>query len=183
MSRYLITGATGFIGSHLAEMLVGQGHFVRCLVRESSDVSWLNSLRVELASGCFSDHRFLNETVSDVNVVVHLAGLTSAFTLKDLLKVNRDNTYHLAQACSRQQSPPIHVVVSSIAAAGPVASSLKLNASWLQTAGISCFFHCSAPASDFSPLEAQSELACIFGARQMQGRRLKNYMYMLSEVD
>ena len=121
MSRYLITGATGFIGSHLAEMLVGQGHFVRCLVRESSEVSWLNSLRVELASGCFSDHHFLNETVSDVNVVFHLAGLTSAFTLKDLLKVNRDNTYYLAQACSQQQSPPIHVVVSSIAAAGPVA--------------------------------------------------------------
>jgi len=47
----LVTGATGFIGSHLAERLVRDGYQVRCLVRPTSDTTSLDGLDVELATG------------------------------------------------------------------------------------------------------------------------------------
>ncbi len=121
MSNYLVTGATGFIGRHLTELLVSRGEQVRCVVRESSDTSSLEKLGVELVVGSLTDRAFLEQAVRGVDVVMHLAGLTSAFSLNALLKVNRDGTYFLAEACARQEIPPVHVVVSSIAASGPVA--------------------------------------------------------------
>ena len=121
MSRDLITGATGFIGGHLAERLVDRGVEVRCLIRETSDTSLLDPLGVEFAKVGLHDRDLLNEAVRDVDVVVHLAGRTTAFALEELLKVNRDGTYFLAEACANQEIPPVHVVVSSIAASGPVA--------------------------------------------------------------
>tara|TARA_B100002052_G_scaffold298989_1_gene334605 strand:- start:2293 stop:3312 length:1020 start_codon:yes stop_codon:yes gene_type:complete len=121
MSRYLVTGATGFIGGHLAEWLISNGDAVRCLVRATSDRSILEKLDVEFVECELLDHENLNAAVEDVDVVVHLAGRTSACSRAQLLRVNRDGTFSVAQACARQTSPPIHVVVSSIAAAGPVA--------------------------------------------------------------
>ena len=47
----LVTGATGFIGGHLAQRLVEEGYQVRCLVRASSDTSLLDKLDVEIAVG------------------------------------------------------------------------------------------------------------------------------------
>lgn len=121
MNRYLITGATGFIGTHLTEVLVARGKTVRCLIRETSDTSLLENLDIDFVKGSLDDRRFLSESVRGVDVVIHLAGRTNAFTLGDLLEVNRDGTYYLAEACASQARPPVLIVVSSIAAAGPVA--------------------------------------------------------------
>jgi len=121
MCRYLITGATGFIGGHLAKKLVDQGADVRCLIRATSDSSLLDSLGVEIAKASLYERDLLREAVRDVDVVIHLAGRTTAFSLGDLLRVNRNGTYYLAEACANQEVPPAHVVVSSIAASGPVA--------------------------------------------------------------
>ncbi len=51
--------------------------------------------------------------------VFHLAGLTTAFRRRTLMRINRWGTRHVAQACARQSSPPRLVYVSSVAAAGP----------------------------------------------------------------
>ena len=53
----LVTGATGFIGSHLAERLVRDGYQVRCLVRPTSDTTSLDGLDVELATGDLTSAR------------------------------------------------------------------------------------------------------------------------------
>ena len=66
MSRYLITGATGFIGGHLAEKLVDRGVDVRCLIRETSDTSLLDPLGVEFVKAGLHDRDLLNEAVRDV---------------------------------------------------------------------------------------------------------------------
>lgn len=49
MMKILITGGTGFIGSHLVETLVSDGYDVRCLVRRTSKVNVLDNVGVEKA--------------------------------------------------------------------------------------------------------------------------------------
>ena len=44
----LLTGATGFVGSHAAEALAEDGHDLRCTVRESSDLRWIEGLEAEI---------------------------------------------------------------------------------------------------------------------------------------
>lgn len=117
--RYLITGASGFIGQHLAETLIRRGDSVRCLVRQSSQTQLLESLGVDLVRGHLGDPDSLDAALEDVDVVFHLAGATAAFSEADFMRVNREGTENLASRCAALEKPPIHVVVSSVAAAGP----------------------------------------------------------------
>lgn len=117
--RYLITGASGFIGQHLAEALVGRGDSVRCLVRSSSQTNLLEALGVELVRGDLGHPESLDAALDDVDVVFHLAGATTAFSAADFLRVNREGTENLASRCAALENPPVHVLVSSVAAAGP----------------------------------------------------------------
>ena len=51
----LLTGATGFVGSHVAEALVRRGHSVRTLARAGSDTAFLDSLGVQIVRGDLTD--------------------------------------------------------------------------------------------------------------------------------
>lgn len=119
MKRCLITGASGFIGGHLAEVLVSRGETVRCLVRKSSDRSVLERLGVEVCFGDVTDLDSLDEPVRDVDAVFHLAGLTSAHDVEHLYQVNRDGTLNLIRLLAELDKPPVLVHISSVAAAGP----------------------------------------------------------------
>jgi nucleoside-diphosphate-sugar epimerase len=120
--KALITGASGFIGTHLATSLVGEGHEVRCLVRRSSQTEQLSALGSELVYGDVTDADSVTAAVRGVDVVFHLAGLIKALTYEDLLRVNEQGTRHVAQACAERGQPPVMVLVSSLAAAGPSSS-------------------------------------------------------------
>jgi len=74
--KILITGATGFIGSALAEQLSGQKHEVFCLVRSSSNLRWISDLNVRLVYGELTRRETLDPLVKDMDVVYHLAGVT-----------------------------------------------------------------------------------------------------------
>jgi nucleoside-diphosphate-sugar epimerase len=69
----LVTGATGLLGSHIAEQLVARGEQVRALVRPCSDTSFLESLGVELVWGDLADPASCAEAVRGVGVVYHAA--------------------------------------------------------------------------------------------------------------
>jgi len=71
--RYLITGATGFVGSHLAEACVQRGYAVVTLARPASDTAFLQSLGVEIVRGDLHDEGALRQALADVNVVAHSA--------------------------------------------------------------------------------------------------------------
>ncbi len=71
----LVTGATGFLGSHIAERLVQRGEPVRCLVRPTSDTSFLQSLGVELVTGDITDAPTLNSALDGVGTVYHAAAM------------------------------------------------------------------------------------------------------------
>jgi nucleoside-diphosphate-sugar epimerase len=118
--RWLITGATGFIGTTLAERLLGRGDSVRALVRDPARADELRSMGAELVAGDVNRPDSLADAVPDVDAVVHLAGLVKAVTREDLFAVNAEGTRSLASAAVRTGCPKF-VLVSSLAAAGPSA--------------------------------------------------------------
>lgn len=72
---FLVTGGTGFIGSSLVERLVKEGHEVRCLVRKTSNLNFLNKLSVELIYGDIEDISSVERALDGVEVVYHIAGI------------------------------------------------------------------------------------------------------------
>ncbi len=69
----LVTGATGMLGSHIAERLVASGRRVRALVRPASDTRFLERLGVELVQGNLADVESCRRAVRGVEVVYHAA--------------------------------------------------------------------------------------------------------------
>jgi len=118
--KALVTGANGFIGSYLAECLVREGWDVRCLVRRTSNLRWIQSLPTERVYGEVTQPDSLRAAVDGVQVVFHLAGLTKARRRQDYFAVNAEGTAHLLRACAESgDSLERFVLVSSQAAAGP----------------------------------------------------------------
>ena len=117
--KVLVTGASGFIGHHLAKALVEQGDDVTCLVRGTSQIDRLEPLGVALVYGDVTDRESLSETVAGKSVVYHLAGCTKAIHRQQYYRVNEQGADNVAAACAAQKTPPVLIVVSSLAAAGP----------------------------------------------------------------
>lgn len=120
MTQVLVTGGTGFIGSHLVDALLSRGVKVRCLVRSRRRLRWLEGKPVELVEGDCADARTLAPAVNGVDVVYHLAGVTWASRESEFYVHNVEGTRNLLEACSTL-APALKrfVLVSSQAAAGP----------------------------------------------------------------
>ena len=118
-----LTGATGFMGSHLVGALQAQGFDVRVLARrEPSPPGWTGP-RPEVVAGDLSDVAALERLVEGAAVVVHCAAAIKAPDLAGFMAVNRDGTTRLAEAAARR-APGAHVLVgSSLAARAPEVSS------------------------------------------------------------
>jgi nucleoside-diphosphate-sugar epimerase len=115
--RALVTGATGFVGSHLAEALRGRGDEVTALVRSLARASALGP-GVRAVVGDLDDPASLAPAVEGQDVVFHVAGLIAAKSEGDFLRCNRDGTASLVAAAARAQVSRF-VYVSSMAAGGP----------------------------------------------------------------
>ena len=131
IDKVLITGATGFIGSHLAELLSKRGDRVCCLVRKTSNLQWLSPLNVEFCYGEVTDKDSLREAARDKDVVYHLASLTKAVKPEDYYRVNAEGTRNLLEACA-EENPGLKrfLLVSSLAAAGPSPSEKPIDETW-----------------------------------------------------
>jgi nucleoside-diphosphate-sugar epimerase len=119
MKACLVTGAGGFIGSHLVDQLLGEGRRVRALVRDPSRARWLPLDRVELIVGDLFDEAALARATRGVDVVFHLAALTRARSRAELHRANVEGTARVVSACATQTTPTKIVFVSSQAAGGP----------------------------------------------------------------
>lgn len=120
MARVLVTGATGFVGSHLAAALVAQGHELVCLVRPTSDRRWLATQPVACVVGSLTDAEALGPLVQAAEYVYHLAGATRAVRPEDFIRTNAVATAALARVCAERGARLRRLlVVSSQSAAGP----------------------------------------------------------------
>ena len=68
-----VTGATGFVGAHVARALLAAGRRVRCLVRPASDAANLAGLSVDLVAGDLTDAASLQRAMADCDEVFHCA--------------------------------------------------------------------------------------------------------------
>jgi 2-alkyl-3-oxoalkanoate reductase len=99
--KALVTGATGCVGSNLAELLVSKGHRVRALVRPGSDTAFLRSLGVELWPGDLMDEESLGGAVRGVDIVFHCAVMVSDWaSLEEMRRVNVHGLELLLKACA-----------------------------------------------------------------------------------
>lgn len=116
----LVTGATGFIGSHLVDALARRNVRVRALVRRADDAARFERRGIEAVRGSLDDDAALARAVEGVDVVFHLAALTHARSEAELARVNADGTRSLIGAALAARSRPRRFVyLSSLAAVGP----------------------------------------------------------------
>ena len=117
--KILITGATGFLGSHTAEALARAGHSLRVLVRspeKAQRVLGARGLRYEPAPGDMTDPAAVERALADCDAVVHAAA--TLYGGEEVLEANRAGVRHVLGGAAARGLDPI-VYVSSIAALFP----------------------------------------------------------------
>ena len=116
--RVLITGGTGFVGSHTVEEYLRAGWRVRALVRNPARLGWLCGLEIEIAQGTLLDPRSLADAADGCDVIVHCAGLTKAIHEREYFRVNEEAVLDLTHIAMEKKVRRL-VLCSSQAAAGP----------------------------------------------------------------
>jgi dihydroflavonol-4-reductase len=96
----LVTGATGFIGPHLVQRLVGAGERVAALVRPETDASRLLALGVEVVRGDVRDPVAVRRAVAGRRIVYHLARALRGSDERALAAVNGEGTANIARAAA-----------------------------------------------------------------------------------
>ena len=119
MTHALVTGASGFIGTHLVAQLHQAGQQVTCLLRDHSDRSRLNAYQPRFLVGDVTDADSLRHALKRVDVVYHLAGVTKCLNTEQFERVNVDGVRNVAKAIANCPNPPTLLLASSLAAAGP----------------------------------------------------------------
>ena len=123
MEKILITGASGFIGSFIAEEALKQGFETWAAMRKSSSKKYLQDPRIHFIELDFSSKERLKEQLRDrqFDYVVHAAGVTKCIDKQDFFRMNTEGTRHLAEAIMELQMPILRFVfVSSLSIFGAI---------------------------------------------------------------
>jgi len=137
--RILVTGATGFIGSHLSEKLAKEGYNVRALIRKKEAekipadrrdaLELLKNLDIELCFGDLLDKESLKKAVKDRGIIFHLAAIARPMAIPNekYFEINEKGTENLLEACKGNRKIKKIIVMSSVSAVGPTKNSVGVN--------------------------------------------------------
>jgi dihydroflavonol-4-reductase len=123
--KALVTGATGFVGSHLTDALRRGGHDVTALARSSHKAEALLAQGIAVVPGDLHDTAALERAAAGQDIIYHVAGMVAARDEAEFLRANREGTRNILTAAERSGTPRF-VLVSSLAAAGPAARGAPL---------------------------------------------------------
>lgn len=116
----VVTGGNGFVGSHLVDLLLEKGLQVRCIVRKSSDLKWLNGKPVEILPVGLESQEALEKVLEGADYLYHVAGVVKSKKPEGYFAGNVEATETLLKAALRA-APTLRrvLIVSSQTAAGP----------------------------------------------------------------
>lgn len=121
--KAVITGGTGFVGSHLAEMLIENKVNVVCLSRGIADQSWLREKNIPFEKADIMDSKSIEEQISEGDIVFHVAAVlgSARASAEKYNKFNIDGTVNVLKAAIKKKANTF-IFVSSLAAMGPAGS-------------------------------------------------------------
>ncbi len=118
--KTLVTGATGFLGSHLVESLANKGYKIIAMIRENSNKDLIKDLVTEFRYGDLGRPETLDAVVKGVDVVIHLAAYYTFHGSKKLYeKINVEGTKHLVEAALKHKIQQF-IYCSTTEVIGPV---------------------------------------------------------------
>ncbi len=123
MEKILVTGASGFIGSHIVEEALQQGYDVWAAVRRSSSREFLQDERIHFIELNLSSQQQLEEQLRSVtfDYVVHAAGATKCLHADDFFRINTEGTKNLVRALLAVGMPlKRFVFISSLSIMGAI---------------------------------------------------------------
>jgi dihydroflavonol-4-reductase len=124
----VVTGSSGFVGSHLVDLLLAKGHHVRCLVRKSSNLRWLKDKPVEIFDCGLYDKEALKTVLKDADYLYHVAGIVKAKDWDGYYKGNVETTKNLLEVIKEvNQNIKRVIIVSSLTACGPSLDGIPVN--------------------------------------------------------
>jgi nucleoside-diphosphate-sugar epimerase len=120
--KVLLTGASGFVGSHILDLLAARGIPAAILIRPASNRRFIEPhlSRVEVRIGSISEPASLPAALEGITHVIHCAGCTKAIGSAEYYRINRDGTRNLVDAVNRHQNEIRRfILISSLAASHP----------------------------------------------------------------
>jgi nucleoside-diphosphate-sugar epimerase len=116
----VVTGSNGFVGSHLVDYLLKKKFSVRCIVRESSNLKWLDGKDIEIFKCGLFDKEGLKLAFKDADYVYHVAGVVKSKTKKGYFTGNVETTRNLLEvALEQNKNLKRFVIISSLTVTGP----------------------------------------------------------------
>ena len=116
----VVTGANGFVGSHLVDYLLTKDFEVRCIVRKSSNLQWLEGKDLKIYDCGLFDKNGIREAFKNANYIFHIAGVVKAKNEDGYLKGNVEATKVLLEVADEMRDKiKKFVVVSSQTVSGP----------------------------------------------------------------
>ncbi|NQW30366.1 MAG: NAD-dependent epimerase/dehydratase family protein [Ignavibacteria bacterium] len=122
--KILVTGATGFVGSHVVDKFLAEGHDVTFIARSTSNLRWLKDTAATQVEGSLHDLDSMKEAVDGVDIIIHVAAAVAGRNEAELEKNNVLATKNLLDAV-RAYNPGLKrfVHISTQAVVGPSSSA------------------------------------------------------------
>lgn len=120
--KVLLTGASGFVGSHILDKLCSKGIATAVLLRPTSNRRFIESHlpQLDVRFGSISDQKSLDSALRDITHVIHCAGCTKALKIPEFYETNQIGTRNVVEAINRQPDQIQRLVhISSLAVGGP----------------------------------------------------------------
>ena len=124
----VVTGSNGFVGSHLVDLLLEKNFSVRCIVRESSNLKWLEGKDIEIFKCGLFDKAGLAAALKDADYIYHVAGVVKSKTKEGYFTGNVETTRNLLDvALEQSKNLKRFIVVSSLTVTGPSLDNEPVN--------------------------------------------------------